>query len=39
MIFYIYSEVSMFYQFNSASHYWPDNPLEAMPTRRVKKHM
>ncbi|PKH09654.1 ATP-dependent helicase HrpB [Moritella sp. Urea-trap-13] len=20
-------------------HYWPDNPLEAMPTRRVKKHM
>lgn len=34
-----YNEVKKEMKGRYPKHYWPDNPLEAMPTKRVKKHM
>jgi ATP-dependent helicase HrpB len=34
-----YNEVKKEMKGRYPKHYWPDDPLEAMPTRRVKKHM
>ncbi len=34
-----YAEVKKEMKGRYPKHYWPDDPLEAMPTRRVKKHM